>query len=133
MAQRRWRQERQFGITVGLLLLAITAWLARGGREVVVIAPLGSVGALLALFGAGYPRALAYPNRAWMALADALSWVTTRVVLGLLFFLVFTPLGAWKRMRGWDPLNRRAPASRRTFWQPYSERQADPKHYEKMF
>ncbi len=36
-------------------------------------------------------------------------------------------------MRGWDPLNRRAAAGRQSFWQPYSDRQADPKHYEKMF
>jgi hypothetical protein len=133
MAQKAWRQERQFGVSVGAVLLAISAWASWRGHGPLATGSPAFVGALLVLLGAGYPRALVYPNRAWMALAEALSWVSTRAILGLLFFLVFTPLGAWRRMRGWDPLNRRSSAGRQSFWQPYSERQADPKHYEKMF
>lgn len=133
MANRPWRQEKQFGVTVGLVLLAIAAWLFWRGRGPGVVVSPAVVGALLLLLGVGYPRALVYPNRGWMALAEALSWVSTRVILGALFFLVFAPLGAWRRFRGWDPLNRRATAGRHSFWQPYSERQANPKHYEKMF
>jgi len=57
----------------------------------------------------------------------------TRVILGVLFYVVLTPLGAWRRMRGADPLARRAPATQRSFWHPYSARQADAKHYEKMY
>jgi thiol:disulfide interchange protein len=128
-----WRQERNFGVTVGLALLAIAGWFLWRGRKPAFTVTPGTIGTLLVLFGAGYPRALVYPNRAWVTLAEGLSWISTRVILGLLFFLVFTPLGAWRRARGWDPLNRRAAADRRSFWQPYSERQADPKHYERMF
>ena len=133
MSKNAWRQERQFGVTIGLVLVAISGWLFWRGYGPAATGAPAVVGALLVLFGVGFPRALVYPNRAWMALAEALSWVMTRVILGLLFFLVFTPLGAWRRMRGWDPLNRRAAADRQSFWQPYSDRQADPKHYEKMF
>jgi len=133
MAKKRWHHERQFGVSVGLVLMGIAAWLFWRGRAPLAWGSIGGVGALLALLGAGYPRALVYPNRGWMAFAEALSWVSTRIILGLLFFLVLTPLGAWKRMRGWDPLNRRAGSSQQSFWQPYSDRQADPKHYEKMF
>ena len=133
MANRPWHKERQFGVSVGLVLLAISAWFSWRGRGPLLTAVPAVVGGLLVVFGAVYPRALVYPNRAWMALAEALSWVSTRVILGALFFLVFAPLGAWRRMRGWDPLNRRAAADRQSFWQPYSDRQADPKHYEKMF
>jgi hypothetical protein len=134
MAQnKRWRNEKQFGVTVGLVLLAISAWFFWRGRGPIVTVPPACVGALLLLLGVGYPRALLHANRAWMALAQALSWVTTRVILGTLFFLVFAPLGAWRRFRGWDPLNRRAASDRQSFWQPYSDRQADPRHYEKMF
>jgi thiol:disulfide interchange protein len=132
VAQKPWHKERQFGVSVGLVLLAIAAWFYWRGRGPALTTAPAAVGGLLVLFGAAYPRALVYPNRAWMALAEALSWVSTRVILGLLFFVVFAPLGAWRRMRGWDPLNRRA-TGRQSFWQPYSDRQADPKHYERMF
>lgn len=133
MATRTWHQERQFGVSVGLVLVAIAAWFAWRGRGPAFVWIPGVLGAALALLGAAVPRALEYPNRGWMALAAALSWVSLRVILGVLFFVVFAPLGAWRRMRGADPLNRRADASRESFWQPYSDRQADPKHYERMF
>ncbi len=132
MGRNPWRQERQFGISVGLVLLAAAAYFVWRGRG-----PVGGaaavVGGLLVILGAIAPGALVYPNRAWMALAEILSFVSVRIVLGLLFYLVFTPLGAWRRWRGWDPLNRRAAAGRTSFWHPYSPRQADPKHYERMF
>jgi thiol:disulfide interchange protein len=128
-----WRQERQFGVSVGLVLLAAAAYFVWRGRGPIVIGVPAGVGGLLAVLGAIAPRALVCPNRAWMAFADALSFVSVRVVLGLLFFLVFTPLGAWRRWRGWDPLNRRTAAGRTSFWHAYSPRQADPKHYERMF
>jgi thiol:disulfide interchange protein len=133
VGRQRWKTERQFGWSVGLVLVAAAAWFAWRGRGPVLVGAPAAVGGLLVAFGLAYPRALVYPNRAWMALAEALSFVSTRVILGVLFFLVFTPLGAWRRMRGWDPLNRRAAADRQSFWHAYSPRQADPKHYERMF
>jgi hypothetical protein len=128
-----WRQERQFGISVGLVLLAAAAFFFWRGRGPTLVGVLACTGGLLAVVGAAFPKGLVYPNRAWMVLAEALSWVSVRVVLGLLFVFVFTPLGAWRRWRGWDPLNRRSAAGRNSFWHSYSPRQADPKHYERMF
>lgn len=133
MSASRWRQERRFGVSVGVVLLVAAAWLLWRGRSLLVVGAPGGVGALLLVAGALYPRVLVELNRGWMALAAGLSWVSTRVILGLLFALVFVPLGAWRRMRGEDPLARRAPASRQSFWHAYSPRQADPKHYEKMY
>ena len=133
MGRNRWRQERQFGISVGLVLLAAAAYFVWRGRGPFFVLVPAVVGGLLVVLGALAPRALVYPNRSWMAFAEALSFVSVRVVLGLLFYLVFTPLGAWRRWRGWDPLNRRVAAGRTSFWHPFSRRQADPKHYERMF
>jgi hypothetical protein len=65
-----------------------------------------------------------------MKLAEGMSYVTSRIILGIVFFLVLTPIGLVKRAMGWDPLQRRS-GSRDTFWQPYPER--DRRHYEKMF
>jgi thiol:disulfide interchange protein len=133
MGRRQWHRERQFGVSVGLVLLAVAAWFLWRGRSPLVVGVPAGVGALLVLLGVAWPRALVHVNRGWMALAEALSWVSTRVLLGLLFYLVLSPLGAWRRWRGADPLDRRAPVGRQSFWKPYSARQADPRHYEKMF
>ena len=133
MGRKPWQKERQFGVSVGLVLLAVAAYLLWRGRGPYPVGITAAVGGLLVLLGAAVPRTLVHPNRWWMALAEALSFVSVRVVLGLLFFLVFTPVGAFRRWQGWDPLNRRSAAGRTSFWYPYSPRQADPKHYERMF
>jgi hypothetical protein len=67
-----------------------------------------------------------------MLLAEGLSFVMTRIILGIVFFLIITPIGVVKRLSGWDPLDRRS-GSRASYWRPYSERQRDTRHYEKMF
>ena len=132
MKKKSLRAEREFGLVVGgVFVLLGVWWLYRGkfasGAHVVI--PLGS---LLVLLGLIWPRALVLPNRAWMLLAEGLSFVTTRIILGVVFFLVVTPIGIVKRLSGWDPLSRRSPRSA-SYWRPYAERQRDPRHYEKMY
>ncbi len=114
------------------MLLLISGWWIYRGKFHTVSQFTLPVGALLALLGIFIPRILFYPNKAWMAFAEALSFVSTRVILAFVYFVIITPIGIIKRMTGWDPLNRRA-APRESYWQPYSERQRDTRHYEKMF
>ena len=122
--------ERQFGRGVGTILVLIGSWfLWRGATSLVAGIVLG-VGLSLAALGVIYPRALVRPHRVWMRLADGVSVVGTRVVLGLVFFLAVTPTGVVKRLAGWDPLGRRRSQSE-SYWVPYPTRQRDPK--QKMF
>lgn len=130
--RNHFRVEREFGLVVGSVFTLLGSWwLYRGkffhGTQVTLL-----LGALLIFLGLLWPRALVLPNRVWMLLAEALSFVTTRIVLGLVFFLVVTPIGVVKRLSGWDPLSRRGVRSD-SYWRPYSERQRDPRHYEKMY
>ncbi|MCL4837575.1 MAG: hypothetical protein KJ058_06400 [Thermoanaerobaculia bacterium] len=67
-----------------------------------------------------------------MALAEALGAVVGTVALAVVFFGVMTPIGLLRRLSGADPLLRRAPRAV-SWWQPYSPRVADPKHFEKMY
>jgi len=132
MKPRSYRAEREFGLVVGGVFVLLGFWWTYRGkfttaRDVVIV-----LGTTLVLFGAMFPRALVYPNKAWMLLAEGLSYVSTRIILAFVFFVVLTPIGLIKRAMGWDPLHRRS-GSRDTYWRPYSKRQLDPRHYEKMF
>jgi hypothetical protein len=126
------RAEREFGLVVGGVFVLLGGWWLYRGKFTTAADVMLPLGVLLILFGLIWPRALALPNRAWMLLAEGLSYVTTRIILGLVFFLVVTPIGLVKRLSGWDPLGRRSARSS-SYWKPYSERQRDPRHYEKMF
>ncbi len=132
MKKKSFRREREFGLIVGGVFVLLSGWwLYRGkfSNAAHITLPLGS---LLVLLGLLWPKALIWPNRGWMLLAEGLSFVTTRIILGIVFFLVVTPIGVVKRLLGWDPLNRRSDR-RSSYWKSYSERQRDPRHYEKMF
>ena len=130
--RRSFRTEREFGLIVGGVFLLLSGWWIYRGKFHSVTQVTLPLGAALVLLGLVFPRALVYPNKAWMALAEVLSFVSTRIILAFVFFVIVTPIGVVKRLFGWDPLNRRAPKSE-TYWRPYSERQRDPRHYEKMF
>jgi len=55
-------------------------------------------------------------NRAWMALGELLGRVVSPVVLGVIFFAVFTPVGALMRRFGRDAMCRRLDPAARSYW-----------------
>jgi hypothetical protein len=132
MKKRSFRAEREFGLVVGAAFTLLSAWWLYRGKFVTATNILLPLGAVLMLLGLILPRALLFPNKAWMMIAEGVSFVSTRIILAFVFFVVLTPIGLIKRALGWDPLNRRAGAEE-SYWRPYSPRQRNPRHFEKMF
>jgi hypothetical protein len=127
---RAFRAEREFGLIVGGVFVLLSLWWLYRGKFATAAYVLSAAGSALVLCGLVFPRLLTVPIRLWIKLAEALSYVSSRIILAIVFFLVLTPIGLVKRAMGWDPLQRRS-GSGDTFWQPYPER--NPRHYEKMY
>jgi hypothetical protein len=72
-----------------------------------------AIGGLLVAGGLLLPGAMGPVYRAWMGLALALSKVTTPLVMGLIYFGLFSPMGLIRRLFGHDALVRRPGTS---FW-----------------
>lgn len=87
-----------------------------------------ALGGGLLLAGLFVPTRLGPFHRAWMALALAISKVTTPVAMSLVFFLVLTPAALIARLVGYRPLLRRPGAG--TYWhsRPPGERRGDMNH-----
>ena len=104
-----YRQERQFGFLFAAVFAIVAFW------------PLWPLRApnLYWLAGAGawlaaaliYPKMLAPLCKAWMAFGHALGWLNTRVILGIVFFLLVTPIGLIMRLLGKDSLRLRCAGS----------------------
>jgi Saxitoxin biosynthesis operon protein SxtJ len=62
------------------------------------------------------PGWLAPFNRAWMKFGMALHHVISPVVMGLMFFAVFTPMGVVMRMFGWDAMKRAWDPALKSYW-----------------
>lgn len=103
---------RKFGLTmgamIGVLFGGVLPWLF--GFDF----PLWPwpVAACFALPGLVFPASLSRVFRGWMKFAGVLGWINTRILLGVVFMLVFAPVGLVMRLFGNDPMRRkRLPAA----------------------
>ena len=120
-------EGRRFGLTVGaaFLALAAVAWW-RGRLPGLVI--FGTLGSVLALAGLMVPGKLGLVYRGWMGLATLLSKVTTPIFMGVVYFLVLTPVGLLLRVAGRRPLSRQGPTGTAWVARKPGERRGDLQH-----
>ena len=106
-------EGRKFGVTVGgafLVLAALSLW--RGH----VIAPrvLATIGGLLLVGGLLVPGQLGPVYRGWMGLAKVISRFTTPIFMGIVYFVVLTPMALLRRLFGGNPM--RHAARENSYW-----------------
>ena len=102
-------EGRKFGLTVGLaflILAAVAFWRGRSTAAEV----LSSIGGVLLFGGILAPRHLGPVQRAWMGLAHAISKVTTPIVMGVIYFVILSPVALVRRATGHNRLVRKAGA-----------------------
>ena len=99
-------EYRSFGLLVGGIFALIGLWpaLFRGQSPRLWAILLAG---LLILPAAFAPRSLASVHRIWMAASEFLAWINTRIILGVVFYTLLTPLGLAMRLLGKDPLSRK--------------------------
>ena len=104
---------RKFALTIAIafaVLALISFW--RGRQTPPVI--LGGLAAILATAGLVMPAKLGPLESAWMKLAHMLSKVTTPIFMGIVYFVVLTPIGFIRRSVGANPLVHKA--ERESYW-----------------
>lgn len=69
----------------------------------------------------------------WMKLVAVLAWINTRLILTVVFFLVFTPVGIILRLLRNDPLERKFEKKGSSYWKEKERREFNPLNYEKQF
>jgi len=79
---------------------------------------LAAVAVIFGLPGLLRPALVRWIFVAWMVVAFPIGWLVSRLILALLYFLVFTPLALWFRLRGRDLLGRKPAPDQQSFWEP---------------
>lgn len=100
-------EGRRFGLTVGAAFLVLAAIMRWRGYEI-PLTIFGVLGVGLVLAGAAIPGRLGPLYRAWMGLALMISRVTTPLFMGIVFFVVITPIGLAMRLLGRNPIRHAA-------------------------
>lgn len=80
-----------------------------------------------------YPMSLRPIHKYWMKFAIAVGWFNSRLILSLMFYLVFTPVALFMKLIGRDPLERRYVKESDTYWVDRSKEEINPKHFERQF
>jgi hypothetical protein len=122
---------RKFGVTVGIVFGLLGGLLLWRGKEYYYLFFI--ICAALLILGSVYPVWLRPLFRVWMGFATVMGWVMTRVILTLLFYLVFTPIGAVARLVGKDMLNRQIDRNCASYWIHKTKRTGEKKRYENQF
>jgi hypothetical protein len=106
--------DRSFGLVFAgfFALLAGYHWWRGGSLWLLWLA----IAALFLALGLAWPHVLAPLNRLWGKFGHLLGRVVTPVVMGLMFFLVMTPLAVLMRILGKDPLRLRDPSGTGSYW-----------------
>ena len=131
VAARTPRELRKFGVTVGgvFLLLGLVSWY-RG--HVTPPRVMWTLGVALVVPGLLVPSVLGPVERGWMRMAAVLGYVNTRIILGVLFYVVFTPTGfVLRRFR--DPMTRRIDPAASTHWIKRERQPVELSRYRQQF
>lgn len=92
-------EGRRFAWTLAIAFAVIGAIAEWRGRERAALI-LAVVAGLFFLAGALAPTRLALVERLWMTLARAISRITTPIFMGVVYFVVLTPTGVFRRRFG---------------------------------
>ena len=122
---------RKFGITIGVILLIIAGFLFWKEKESFQI--LLTFGITLCILGIAIPFILKPIYWVWMIFATILGWIMTRVILSLLFYIIFTPIGLIPRFFGKQFLELRWDKSKESYWNYRTNEHLKKENYEKQF
>lgn len=100
------KQLRSFGLLVGAIFVVIGVWPMLLRHESPRWWSVG-LAAYLVLSGLLVPSSLARIFKGWMWLGHIMGWVNTRIILGLAFFGLVTPIGIFRSyLLRKDPMGR---------------------------
>ena len=122
---------RKFGITIGIILLIITGFLFWKEKESFQI--FLTIGIILFVFGVAIPVALKPIYYLWMIFAIILGWIMTRVILSLLFYIIFSLIGLILRLFGKQFLELKWDKSQNSYWNKRKKLVKNKTYYEQQF
>lgn len=125
------KEIQKFSFSVGTVLILIAVVLFLYEKEMYVW--FISAGAILILSGLLYYRMLKPLYLIWMGISLILGWISTRVILFLLFYLILTPVKLIAVLSGKKFLVMKPDKKLATYWIKREKKVFDPVDYEKQY
>lgn len=126
------KQLKSFGLLMGGVFIIVTGLMFYKGA-------LGFAVITLVLASSFVATALSAPfwlkdvYLGWMRFAKVLGSFNTKLILGLCYVLIFTPLHGYFLLTKKDPLKRKFDPDLPTYWEDRAPDDKDPARYEKQY
>ena len=106
--------DKSFGYTFTIVFALVGGWLWWKKSSWGI--PLLGVSAGFALFATLVPRLLHPLNIAWMYFGALLNMIVSPIIMGLIYFVVFMPVGLFFRLTRRDALHRKFDGALSSYW-----------------
>ena len=112
--RRRRDPAREFAFVIAVLaaLIGLAPLIHRENPRFTAL----GVAIILLMMGLFAPRIVSVPARAWLALAALLNRTVSAVVLAIIYLVVITPMGLYRRISGNNTLQRGFDPTTSTYW-----------------
>jgi membrane-bound ClpP family serine protease len=131
LSEVTYEQARKTCLVVAVVLFLIGSWSFY--REKITNAEIfGASGLVLILCGFFLPAVSKRFHVVWMTIAFALGYVNSRIILTIIFFLMFVPYHLFSMLFGRDPLNRRS-KKLESYWIPKKNTRQRKEQFERLF
>jgi multisubunit Na+/H+ antiporter MnhG subunit len=125
------KELKKFGFTIGIALVMIGIYLWFRHRNGFM--SLWGISALFILSALGQPKLLWPFHKLWMGLSVILGFFMTRLVLGILYYFIITPIGLISRLLGKDFLDLKQDPHTESYWKLNDKRIREKSSYENQF
>ena len=98
---------RKFGLTTGAIVIVLFGLLIPWLFSLNYVKWPWILGGVLVLWALLAPSTLKPVYVGWMKFGNVMNWINTRIILGILFYGIFLPIGALMRLFGYDPMHRK--------------------------
>jgi hypothetical protein len=110
------RMLRQFAAMWIVFFGGAALWQQFARHRPALAAVLAILAVTIGPLGVARPRAIRPVFVGWMALAYPVGWVVSRIVMGVVFYLLFTPVSWVFRLIGRDALELKSRSTATTYW-----------------
>lgn len=91
------------------------------------------IGMVILSMGLLRPRLLVPINKVWMGISFLMGFFMTHLILALMYYLIFTPVGLVMKTLGKDPLSLKHDPNVKSYWIKRPREEFNRESYEKMF
>ncbi len=124
-------EARKTSLLVAAVLILASAFFWYRGRMTTAVVAV-SIAIILSLIGLFIPKLAKLFHRGWMRFAFALGYINSRILLTLIYLILFVPYGIVSRLFGRDPLQIRKKESE-TYWNPRVASRQTKEQFERLF